>query len=218
LRLHSTSSARHAFSLIELLVSIAVIGLLAAIAFPAISAARASADRASAVSQLRQIGIAVHAYAGDHSGLLPGPLWPGQIPVLDPQRSGRLARELAPYLSVRTTEEPQTVALFIPPAYAKSVTDIAPADMRTYVANLAIEMPDGSTLDAFGNLAHSPNPEPPKPLSSVPPSAWMLSDADQRHPRVIGAPWQANTPALPIHGAARHELLFSGAVVRRPAG
>lgn len=62
---------RTAFTLIELLVVIAIIALLLAILIPALSRVRESAKRVVCSSQLKQVGIAVQAYAADYSNLLP---------------------------------------------------------------------------------------------------------------------------------------------------
>ena len=57
---------RAAFSLVELLVTMAAIGLLAAILVPALPAAKAAADAAVCRSNLRQLAAANLAYAADH--------------------------------------------------------------------------------------------------------------------------------------------------------
>ena len=54
------------FSLVELLVTMATIGLLAAILVPALPAAKAAADAAVCRSNLRQLAAANLAYAADH--------------------------------------------------------------------------------------------------------------------------------------------------------
>jgi prepilin-type N-terminal cleavage/methylation domain-containing protein/prepilin-type processing-associated H-X9-DG protein len=53
---------RRGLTLIEFLVVASLIGILLALAIPAVSAARASARRAGCASNLRQIGVALHAY------------------------------------------------------------------------------------------------------------------------------------------------------------
>lgn len=62
---------RSGFTLIELLVVISIIALLIAILLPALGAARETGRAASCMANLRQIGIAVHAYAEDYGGMLP---------------------------------------------------------------------------------------------------------------------------------------------------
>jgi prepilin-type N-terminal cleavage/methylation domain-containing protein/prepilin-type processing-associated H-X9-DG protein len=69
--MHKQSSSKHGFTLIELLVVIAIISILAAILFPVFARARESARRASCLSNLKQIGLAVMQYTQDFDEYLP---------------------------------------------------------------------------------------------------------------------------------------------------
>jgi prepilin-type processing-associated H-X9-DG protein/prepilin-type N-terminal cleavage/methylation domain-containing protein len=64
--------SRTAFTLVEILVVVAIIGLLVALLFPAIMASRVAADRTRCSNQIHQIGIALLKYEGVHKVLPPG--------------------------------------------------------------------------------------------------------------------------------------------------
>jgi prepilin-type N-terminal cleavage/methylation domain-containing protein/prepilin-type processing-associated H-X9-DG protein len=66
---------RKAFTLIELLIVIAIIALLAAILFPVFARARESARRASCLSNLKQIGLGIMQYTQDYDDRLPQALY-----------------------------------------------------------------------------------------------------------------------------------------------
>jgi prepilin-type N-terminal cleavage/methylation domain-containing protein/prepilin-type processing-associated H-X9-DG protein len=59
------------FSLTELLIVIVIIVILAAIAFPISSSVRDRAKSAQCVSNLKQIGLGLHAYISDNNGRFP---------------------------------------------------------------------------------------------------------------------------------------------------
>lgn len=59
------------FTLIEMLVVIAIIALVASLTVPVVSGALARGRKTSAMSNLRQLGIGIMAYAADNSGRFP---------------------------------------------------------------------------------------------------------------------------------------------------
>lgn len=62
---------RVAFTLVELLAVIGIIGLLAGLLFPSFKVVRGKAKDLSCVNNLRQMGIAARAYADENNGKLP---------------------------------------------------------------------------------------------------------------------------------------------------
>lgn len=64
-------SSRAGFTLIELLVVIAIIAILASILFPVFARARAKARQSACSSNMKQLGLALIAYASDYDNMIP---------------------------------------------------------------------------------------------------------------------------------------------------
>jgi prepilin-type N-terminal cleavage/methylation domain-containing protein/prepilin-type processing-associated H-X9-DG protein len=75
--MRTRGSSPNGFTLIELLVVIAVIAVLAALLIPGLASAKQAGRRAACMSNLRQVGIAICAYADENEGQIPyGPQAP----------------------------------------------------------------------------------------------------------------------------------------------
>ena len=97
---------RNAFTLVELLVVITVIGILIALLLPAVQAARGTAQRAACVNGLRQLGVALQNHHAVQQEFPPGRGAPAPK-IFSPQ-----ARLLA-YLEEQSIEATPFIELLI---------------------------------------------------------------------------------------------------------
>src|SRR5215472_15503180 len=98
---------RIAFTLIELLVVIAIIATLIGLLLPAVQKVRETASRAKCQNNLKQIGIALHAYHADR-GQLPfgkGPNYTATVPGAAPYARWSVHSQILPYLEQGNLEK-----------------------------------------------------------------------------------------------------------------
>jgi len=118
-----TTPVCRAFTLVEVLALLAVLVILLALLFPTFSSWLALGKQNRCVSNLRAIGSAIHAYAGDNNGRLPGP---GPNAILAQYSRGnfndprQISHFLLPYFGLSRDTTPATgtqrVAQFLCPA------------------------------------------------------------------------------------------------------
>jgi prepilin-type N-terminal cleavage/methylation domain-containing protein len=119
---------KSAFTLIELLVVIAIIGILAALLAPALSRAKAKANRTTCLNNCRQISQGVLMYTHDSADVLP--LLPQPNPY--PNNESFFFKELMKSY-VGLSGPPAKDSLFLCPSETRSQTDGLPSD--AYIVN-----------------------------------------------------------------------------------
>ena len=122
-----------AFTLVELLVVISIIGLLAGLAVPAINGGLKSAKAGACLSNLHQIGVATIAYTADNSF---------KLPDAGSGTSDMWANKLATFISTGTKSKK---SIFVCPGALKTVSEATGEDIAiTYGVHGGL-MPRGGT-------------------------------------------------------------------------
>lgn len=135
------------FTLIELLIVIAIIATLAALLFPAIQSGRRAALSAKCQANMRQIGIAMFSFAGEHGGQLPWSeyvqgaspnskyiSWDDQLSGYDGRASMTRGEMEATYLRASTSKDAKAASIYKCPAENRFDSNFNVGDilMRSY--------------------------------------------------------------------------------------
>jgi prepilin-type N-terminal cleavage/methylation domain-containing protein/prepilin-type processing-associated H-X9-DG protein len=207
-----TSSA--AFTLVELLAVIAIIGILSAITIPLVGKIRSVAHRSVCQSGLRQIGAAVLLYAQENRGVLPGQKSPHGAGLAASQTcyaraDNQLATCISPYLNIPVDPGANTlVPLFLCPTFARKHPDLVVPAPQKFLWQLNISNQIDGVADSwpFGNFNKN---IPSLRLDQI--RDWsrttMMQDADLK---MVTASWAAAPE--PVHGNVRNCVWFDGHV------
>ena len=212
LRKSASPFHRVGFTLIELLVVVAVIGILAGLILPALAKAKQRAQQTGCLSNMKQIGVAIHMYADDNEDTLPGPVFAGARASYDINSSQELIWFIADYLG-GPQPSPRTVVadVFVCPGYLRRAPVVTSmVGRKCYLLNDDVDPNPLIRLPPFG-YPIAPLSQPLK-LSSFdsyksPSEVFAIVDVDKGNVNPTVS-WWSDLPYEPVHGAVRNQLFF----------
>lgn len=217
----SPLSRESGFTLVELLVTITIVALLAALSFAGASLFLKRAAAVRDASTLRQISGCLNMYASDNNDYLPGPLFTGQTPVFNKTLSTnikefrRLAECFAPYLGKQDPKSGEVITGMTSSWQKTPEQQNSPA----FYMQQRLPMGEGTSFqNPWGKPAPAAAEERvPMKLQTVlaqhkADRTWAMTELDQLHPEIGTADWKSRIPAKMIHGDYRLALYFDGSV------
>jgi prepilin-type processing-associated H-X9-DG protein/prepilin-type N-terminal cleavage/methylation domain-containing protein len=122
------------FTLVELLVVVAIIGVLMSLLLPAVSAAREAARRTECASNLRQVGLGLQQYAHTYNGRMPETMHT----IVDADEHKSWIYTLGPY-----TQNVDSIRICPSDPYAKERLD---KKLTSFVLNDYVTVPGGGAV------------------------------------------------------------------------
>ena len=202
-------------TLVELLVVVAIIGLLVALLLPAVQSAREAARRTQCASHLKQIALATHAYDTSTRQLPPSRMSNCQatwavflLPFLEQQTAYSQWD-----LSLCTYDHPESVRCTLVPSYlcpsrgaGRAMVEEMPDPTHSAHAQVKYKLAYGdyNCVTGLANRTGSDGVNHEGAIILLTPTWGAFS-----YPRPLPPPWQARTSMGTIRDGTSQTLLFS---------
>jgi prepilin-type N-terminal cleavage/methylation domain-containing protein len=205
------TTSRRAFTLVELLSVIAIIGVLSGIILVVVGRSRAKAFDARCVSMQRQLGVAVQLFVLDNQNRFPGPCYAGVRKGYSTKSSdSSFFGFIAPYVGLVSDDKWRNADSLMCPAWSLDVINADQAPV--YMLSDSVTLSDGTTVNPWGYPSKS-TPIRSNQIAN-PASTWWLKDIDQKNASA-NASWYASLPRDPVHGNGKtRNALFGDYSVR----
>jgi len=194
-----------AFSLVELIVSLSILLVITALAFPAYSEALRQSQRVDSLKNLRLIAIAVQLYSNENNGLPPGPLDHTQWTYMKRSNTAQLSWQLRDYLEASNKENGQIIQTL---GNKRFFSLCNPQLQTAYIINHKVLI-SGTAQSAWG---YAGTGSPPQKLFSIdnPPTAIGLIEVDQELLAEGGNKASNFSPVKPLFRDGRGAMFFDG--------
>ena len=222
---------RRAFTLVELLIVIAIVGILAALLLPALNSAKQKAIQTHCISNNRQVGFALQMFLNDHNDQLPpagsGSLFLTELPLYAEggEFNRHLGYHLAPYVPLPRAGslggKTNLIRIMLCPGYMRGVQANTEAhydprvDSYTHaycftLSRYVLKPPWGLP---FGWAAANNRSFKLSEIAAIRPlsDAWAMADLDCEAPASAPSLGTDRTPYVikrPVHGNTRTALYF----------
>jgi prepilin-type N-terminal cleavage/methylation domain-containing protein len=215
--------SKQGFTLLELMVVIAIIAILAALLLPVLSAAKEKGRRVRCMNNFKQLSLGIQLYADDHADQLPGPVWQGFWEEYDNVDSKRLSYYIATYMGIAAPSATPQDNLFArcpsaPLHWTRPDPATPPMSTDTplsYIVSTSVtSISTGALSWPFGYPYASPpfnkkSNEAPKRMGDIasPSMSWAMTDADKDNAGSHAA-YFPFLPEAPSHGKIRNQIFF----------
>jgi len=216
-RIRRSQPGKGGFTLVELLVAIAIVMVLAALAFVVIRSSTASAHRATCVNIMRQYGLAMNGYLGDNHNMLPSIQVNLQKPFYRHPTDHHIFAKMYPYLGLERQSKPTALPdELVCPAWRKRFPNWNSDGTGTVAGNAYFMNQDQSVNGRriYGTQSNQSTQYGPMSYAVVAngtektPASRILFLADGHHP---------TEKIDPVHGKRRSYLFLDFHVESLPA-